>query len=188
MTPQAFEKLRQGWEQCKDFVLCIGISEKHYIPAFKGLGKFKGISSHTTIWPKEGIDIKCTRVGVIAGEAKLCSCSFEVGLGTAFVRTSTRLINRFVCGFLSHIIVPDVDVFDRLWAKGSLIIDRTLRLSIRSGVAMIGLVPSDVRLVARLLLNVAADAATNSASVVDRAMAVCLLLLQEMAAPASRKI
>jgi cation diffusion facilitator CzcD-associated flavoprotein CzcO len=51
--------------QCKYLVLCTGCASKHYIPAYRGLDKFKGITSHTAVWPQKGIDIKGKRVGVI---------------------------------------------------------------------------------------------------------------------------
>jgi hypothetical protein len=72
----------------------------------------------------------------------------------------------------------------RLWATRSLISDRTPLLSIRRGLAVVDFVPSDARSSRnQTTSHVAIDAAINSASVVDRATAVCLLLLQEIALP-----
>lgn len=46
-------------------VLCTGFAAKAYVPTLKGLESFRGISSHTSKWPQEGIELKGKRVGVI---------------------------------------------------------------------------------------------------------------------------
>lgn len=42
-----------------------GFAAKIYIPSLKGLDTFKGRACHTAHWPKEGIDLKGKKVGVI---------------------------------------------------------------------------------------------------------------------------
>ncbi|KAK7207646.1 hypothetical protein BZA70DRAFT_21120 [Myxozyma melibiosi] len=46
-------------------LLCTGFASKANIPNFKGLETFEGISCHTSKWPREGIDFKGKRVGVV---------------------------------------------------------------------------------------------------------------------------
>jgi cation diffusion facilitator CzcD-associated flavoprotein CzcO len=74
VTGAAFDTARNQWiVQASDgsvtratfFVLCTGLSAKPYIPAIPGLGDFRGVCHHTSLWPQEGVDFKGKRVGVI---------------------------------------------------------------------------------------------------------------------------
>lgn len=47
------------------FLPCVGYAAKPYIPSFEGLDTFQGQKTHTAQWPKEGIELKGKRVGVI---------------------------------------------------------------------------------------------------------------------------
>ncbi|THV06410.1 cyclohexanone monooxygenase [Dendrothele bispora CBS 962.96] len=51
--------------KAKLFLMCTGIGSKHYVPDIKGLDTFKGECYHTARWPKEKVDWKRKRVGVI---------------------------------------------------------------------------------------------------------------------------
>ena len=46
-------------------VLCTGFAAKPYIPAFPGLGDFRGVCHHTARWPQDGLDLTGLRVGVV---------------------------------------------------------------------------------------------------------------------------
>lgn len=46
-------------------ILCTGFASKPYVPAYKGLEKFKGVVHHTSRWPKNGLETKGLRVAVI---------------------------------------------------------------------------------------------------------------------------
>ncbi|KAF9068544.1 hypothetical protein BDP27DRAFT_1326899 [Rhodocollybia butyracea] len=46
-------------------VLCVGVCSKVYTPQFEGLDTFGGACYHTARWPKEGVELKGKRIGVI---------------------------------------------------------------------------------------------------------------------------
>jgi cation diffusion facilitator CzcD-associated flavoprotein CzcO len=73
------------------FVLCTGLAAKPYIPSIRGLEDFRGISHHTGLWPREGVDFKRKRVGVIgtgaSGVQVIQELYQEVAELTVFQRT-----------------------------------------------------------------------------------------------------
>jgi cation diffusion facilitator CzcD-associated flavoprotein CzcO len=79
--------------QSKYFVLCTGFGSKRYIPAIKGLDKFKGICSHTAAWPLKGIAINGKRTGVIgtgsSGIQLIQEIASDVSQLTVFQRSPT---------------------------------------------------------------------------------------------------
>jgi cation diffusion facilitator CzcD-associated flavoprotein CzcO len=60
-------------------VCCTGFASKRYVPPFKGLDKFKGLVSHTAVWPQEPVDWKGKRVGVVGTGASGVQVIQEVG-------------------------------------------------------------------------------------------------------------
>lgn len=46
------------------FILCTGAADYRYTPSFQGLDKFKGVTCHTRLWPKD-LNVKGKRVAVI---------------------------------------------------------------------------------------------------------------------------
>lgn len=60
-------------------ILCTGLSAKPFIPDYKGLDTFKGTIHHTSLWPKEGVDMKGKRIGVIGTGASGVQVIQEVG-------------------------------------------------------------------------------------------------------------
>lgn len=51
--------------RAKFIILCTGFAECRHTPSFNGLNNFKGITVHTSLWPKNGIDVVGKRVAVI---------------------------------------------------------------------------------------------------------------------------
>lgn len=69
-----FDEDRKTWSvttndeqtiECRILLLCTGFAAKPYVPALKGLRRFKGIAHHTALWPQEGLDMSGLRVGVL---------------------------------------------------------------------------------------------------------------------------
>ncbi len=69
-----FDEGKQQWTvrsqdgcalQARFLVLCTGFAAKPYVPALKGLDRFKGAKHHTAWWPQNGLDLTAKRVGVI---------------------------------------------------------------------------------------------------------------------------
>ncbi|KAF2814686.1 FAD/NAD(P)-binding domain-containing protein [Mytilinidion resinicola] len=54
-----------GEKTARYLIVCTGFAAKPYIPKFKGLDTFKGLSCHSARWPQEGIDFKDKRVAVV---------------------------------------------------------------------------------------------------------------------------
>ncbi|KAK7466181.1 hypothetical protein VKT23_004902 [Stygiomarasmius scandens] len=77
--------------KAKLFLMCTGIGSKHYIPDIKGLDLFKGECHHTAHWPKEQVDWKGKRVGVIgtgaSGVQVIQEIAPDAGHLTVFQRT-----------------------------------------------------------------------------------------------------
>jgi cation diffusion facilitator CzcD-associated flavoprotein CzcO len=46
-------------------IIAAGFAAKRYIPAYKGMDKFKGIMHHSSFWPPEDVDVKGKRVAVV---------------------------------------------------------------------------------------------------------------------------
>lgn len=46
-------------------ILCTGFSDRRYTPPFKGIDNFKGETIHTSLWPKNSLNIAAKRVAVI---------------------------------------------------------------------------------------------------------------------------
>jgi cation diffusion facilitator CzcD-associated flavoprotein CzcO len=49
----------------KYLIPAIGFAAKQYVPDWKGLDSFRGKIYHSSAWPKEGVDVKGKKVGVI---------------------------------------------------------------------------------------------------------------------------
>ncbi len=74
------------------FITAVGLLSAGYIPDFKGINSFKGAWCHTGRWPKEGMDLKGKRVGVIGTGATAVQLipmiAEEVAHLTVFQRTA----------------------------------------------------------------------------------------------------
>jgi cation diffusion facilitator CzcD-associated flavoprotein CzcO len=46
-------------------LMCVGTSAKPFTPSFKGLNTFKGTYCHASRWPREGVDFKGKRIGIV---------------------------------------------------------------------------------------------------------------------------
>jgi cation diffusion facilitator CzcD-associated flavoprotein CzcO len=46
-------------------IIAAGFAAKRYIPAYKGMEKYKGIMHHSSFWPPEDVDVKGKRVAVV---------------------------------------------------------------------------------------------------------------------------
>lgn len=67
-TNQWFVKINNCDEpvvHAKFLMLCIGSFDRNYTPSFKGVDKFKGMTLHTSHWPRDGVDMTGKRVSVI---------------------------------------------------------------------------------------------------------------------------
>ena len=69
-----FDEMNDTWtvtsadekHYCARFFLpCLGVASKMYVPAIQGLQTFRGPCVHTGAWPKECMDLKAKRVGII---------------------------------------------------------------------------------------------------------------------------
>lgn len=65
--------------RCTYLILATGSSYKKNIPAFPGLDSYKGKLIHAADWPKEGLDFKGKKVGVIGNGATGVQIVQEVG-------------------------------------------------------------------------------------------------------------
>ena len=96
-----FDETDSRWEigledgsraRCQFLVTSVGSFSAGYVPDFKGIDSFKGISCHTRRWPAEGIDMAGKRVGVIGtgatGVQLITEIAKEVGHLTVFQRTA----------------------------------------------------------------------------------------------------
>lgn len=72
-------------------ILCTGFSDRRYTPPFKGITNFKGTAIHTSLWPKNGIDVVGKRVAVIgtgsSGVQVIQEIASKVGHLTVYQRT-----------------------------------------------------------------------------------------------------
>ncbi|MSQ07592.1 MAG: NAD(P)/FAD-dependent oxidoreductase [Dehalococcoidia bacterium] len=73
-------------------ITAVGLLSAHYVPDFAGLDSFKGAWCHTGRWPKEGMDLRGKRVGVIGtgatGVQLITEIAKEVVHLTVFQRTA----------------------------------------------------------------------------------------------------
>jgi cation diffusion facilitator CzcD-associated flavoprotein CzcO len=73
-------------------ITAVGLLSAHYIPDFAGIESFTGDWCHTGRWPKEGMDLRGKRVGVIGtgatGVQLITEIAKEVGHLTVFQRTA----------------------------------------------------------------------------------------------------
>lgn len=83
-----FDQDKNHWVvTCKDgrvyharwFIPNVGFASKKYIPPYKGLETFKGPCFHTAAWPKEGVDLKGKRIGVVGTGASGVQTIQETG-------------------------------------------------------------------------------------------------------------
>lgn len=77
-------------------VCCLGMLSAPLANRFPGQSSFKGLITHTGLWPKEGVDLKGKRVAVIGigatGIQVIQTIKSEVGSMTIFVRTPQYVI------------------------------------------------------------------------------------------------
>ena len=73
-------------------ITAVGILSAGYVPDFEGINDFRGAWTHTSRWPKEGMDLKGKRVGVIGTGATAVQLipmiAPEVSHLTVFQRTA----------------------------------------------------------------------------------------------------
>jgi cation diffusion facilitator CzcD-associated flavoprotein CzcO len=73
-------------------ITAVGLLSAHYVPDFAGLDSFEGAWCHTGRWPKEGMDLRGKRVGVIGtgatGVQLITEIAKEVAHLTVFQRTA----------------------------------------------------------------------------------------------------
>ena len=73
-------------------ITAVGILSAGYVPDFEGINDFKGTWTHTSRWPKDGMDLKGKRVGVIGTGATAVQLipmiAPEVAHLTVFQRTA----------------------------------------------------------------------------------------------------
>ena len=73
-------------------ITAVGLLSAHYVPDFAGLDSFEGDWCHTGRWPKEGMDLRGKRVGVIGtgatGVQLITEIAKEVAHLTVFQRTA----------------------------------------------------------------------------------------------------
>jgi cation diffusion facilitator CzcD-associated flavoprotein CzcO len=60
-------------------LIAAGFAAKIYVPQMKGLDTFEGTAYHTALWPKDGVDCKNKRVGVIGTGASGVQVIQELG-------------------------------------------------------------------------------------------------------------
>lgn len=77
--------------RCTYLVLATGSSYKKYIPDIQGIDSFKGKLIHAADWPREGLDVKGKRVGIIGNGATGVQLVQELGKEdcrlSVFIRT-----------------------------------------------------------------------------------------------------
>ncbi|KAM5353703.1 hypothetical protein ACJ41O_000353 [Fusarium nematophilum] len=61
------------------FLLCTGFAAKPFIPELKGLQNFKGISCHTSKWPRGGIDCQGKKVALVGNGSSGLQVIQEIG-------------------------------------------------------------------------------------------------------------
>ncbi|KAG6897866.1 hypothetical protein C0992_009664 [Termitomyces sp. T32_za158] len=61
------------------FILCTGFAAKRLFPDIPGLDTFRGTMYHTSLWPKDGVDMAGQRIGVIGTGASGVQVIQEVG-------------------------------------------------------------------------------------------------------------
>ncbi|CAL5869908.1 uncharacterized protein PFLUO_LOCUS4141 [Penicillium psychrofluorescens] len=49
----------------KYLIPAVGFADKQYVPAWKGLDSFQGTIYHSSLWPRDGVDVRGKRVAVI---------------------------------------------------------------------------------------------------------------------------
>jgi len=86
-------QLESGQRARAQFVIgAVGILSARYLPDIPGIESFKGVSYHTSRWPKERVDFTGKRVGVIGTGATAVQLipiiAKEVGHLTVFQRTA----------------------------------------------------------------------------------------------------
>jgi len=100
VTSAIYDEDRNLWEikldsgkraRAKFLVGAVGILSAHYLPNIPGLDTFKGVSYHTSRWPREQVDFTGKRVAVIGTGATAVQLipiiAKEVGQLTVFQRT-----------------------------------------------------------------------------------------------------
>jgi cation diffusion facilitator CzcD-associated flavoprotein CzcO len=100
VTSAVYDEKEHRWEirinnsqraRAQFLVAAVGILSADYTPPFEGIESFKGISYHTSKWPKEQVDFSGMRVAVIGTGATAVQLipiiAKEVGHLTVFQRT-----------------------------------------------------------------------------------------------------
>ncbi|KAK1232531.1 hypothetical protein PQX77_004339 [Marasmius sp. AFHP31] len=73
--------------------LCTGIGSRPYTPDFPGLSTYKGMFHHTAGWPKEGVDFRGKKVGIIGTGATGVQVIQEVAPDAAHLTVFQRTPN-----------------------------------------------------------------------------------------------
>ena len=51
--------------KARHFIASLGFAAKRYFPDWEGYENFKGIMHHSSFWPREGVDVRGKKVGVV---------------------------------------------------------------------------------------------------------------------------
>lgn len=88
VTSASFDTVTSRWTVFTDtgiivnprfFILCTGFASKPLFPDIPGLNNFRGTVHHTSLWPKDGVDMAGKRIGVIGTGASGVQVIQEVG-------------------------------------------------------------------------------------------------------------
>jgi cation diffusion facilitator CzcD-associated flavoprotein CzcO len=114
VTSAVYDKATNQWEvqlesgqrmRAQFLIAAVGILSARYIPPFEGIDSFKGLSYHTSRWPKEKVDFTGKRVAVIGTGATAVQLipiiAKEVAHLTVFQRTPNY------CAPLRNALVSD---------------------------------------------------------------------------------
>ncbi|KAG9311539.1 cyclohexanone monooxygenase [Chiua virens] len=105
----------------RHLILCTGFGSKPYIPDLKGLETFKGVWSHTSRWPKEGIETTGKKVGIIGTGASGVQVIQEIGQQvetlTVFQRTPNLAIPMGQYPVSKQVQTHFKQVYDEIYQK-----------------------------------------------------------------------
>jgi len=65
--------------QARWFIPSVGFAAKRHFPDWPGLERFKGVIHHSSFWPREGVDYKGKRVGVVGTGSTGVQLAQEMG-------------------------------------------------------------------------------------------------------------
>lgn len=101
--------------RARQFIACQGFAAKRYFPDWEGLDSYEGIIHHSSFWPKEGIDVKGMKCGVVGTGATGIQITQEwardiddAGSVKMFQRTANM-----ACAMNQKIVPKDVQLEDK---------------------------------------------------------------------------